>query len=112
MIEPQSQQYLAHGDLWDHLYRSSLARAGSVFLPLTLEMGSWRWVSKYPRQILSRLGLFNPLPADRRERVLRHHLPWLDFLIRTGSDSAKWLPTGAARAAHADSASARWYQQV
>ena len=31
VIEPQSQQYLAHGDQWDHLYRSSLAQAGSVW---------------------------------------------------------------------------------
>ncbi len=112
VIEPQSQQYLTHGDLWDHLYRSSLAQTGSVFLPLTLEMGSWRWVSKYPRQMLSKLGLFNPLPADRRERVLRHHLPWLDFLIRMGSDCAHWLPKGAARTTHAQSGSARWYPPV
>jgi hypothetical protein len=112
VIEPQSHQYLAHGDLWDHLYRSSLAQEGSVFLPLTLEMGSWRWVSKYPRQLLSKLGMFNPLPAARRDRVLRNHLPWLEFLIRMGSESANWLPAGAARAAHANSASARWYRQV
>ncbi len=112
VIEPQSHQYLAHGDLWDHLYRSSLAQEGSVFLPLTLEMGSWRWVSKYPRQVLSKLGMFNPLPAARRNRVLRNHLPWLDFLIRMGSDSARWLPTGAARAAHANGASARWYRPI
>ena len=112
VIEPQSRHYLTHGDLWDHLYQRSLAQEGSMFLPLTLEMGSWRWVSKYPRQLLSKLGLFNPLPAARRERVLRNHLPWLDFLIRMGSECTHWLPAGAARAAHASSASARWYPQA
>lgn len=40
IIEPQSLQYLAHGDLWDHLYRQASAQAGRIFLPLTLEMGS------------------------------------------------------------------------
>ena len=26
IIEPQSQQYFAHGDLWDHLYMQSCAQ--------------------------------------------------------------------------------------
>ena len=72
VFEPQSLQYLAHGDLWDHLYLQALQRppiapgpAGSlpVFLPLTLEMGSWLWVRKNPRQMFSRRGIFNPLIA-------------------------------------------------
>ncbi len=37
IVEPQSRQYLAHGDLWDHLYLT--APMSNVFLPLTLEMG-------------------------------------------------------------------------
>lgn len=43
VVEPQSRQYLAHGDLWDHFYLEARAQAGGaerVFLPLTLEMGS------------------------------------------------------------------------
>ena len=60
-IEPQSQQYFAHGDLWDHLYMQSCAQAQGIFLPLTLEMGSWLWVKKNPRQLFSRHGIFNPL---------------------------------------------------
>lgn len=39
IIEPQSLQYLAHGDLWDHLYLQACAQAQRVFLPLTLEDG-------------------------------------------------------------------------
>ena len=109
VIEPQSRQYLAHGDLWDHLYQRSLTNEDNVFLPLTLEMGSWRWISKFPRQLFSRLGMFNPLPTGRRERVLRNHLPWLDFLTRMAGDCAQWLPAGAARQTHARDALARWY---
>jgi len=40
IIEPQSHQYLTHGDLWDYLYLQPRENAG-VFLPFTLEMGSW-----------------------------------------------------------------------
>jgi len=111
VIEPQSRQYLTHGDLWDYLYQRSLNQVENVFLPLTLEMGSWRWVRKYPRQLFSRLGMFNPLLPERRERVLRHHLPWLDFLTNMGGAWADWLPVGSARHQHADRAMARWYRK-
>lgn len=40
VFEPQSRQYLTLGDLWGYLYLKSLQNANSVFLPLTLEMGS------------------------------------------------------------------------
>eukprot|EP01030_Chromulinospumella_sphaerica_P012586 gene12586-12376_t len=71
VFEPQSHQYLAHGDLWDHLYLQSRAVPDNVFLPLTLEMGSWLWIKKNPRQLFSRHGIFNPLIGHRQERVLR-----------------------------------------
>ena len=109
VFEPQSRQYLTHGDLWDHLYQRSLQQDGSVFLPLTLELGSWRWVRKYPRQLFSRLGMFNPLPPARRARVLQNQLPWLEFLTCMGGSFADWLPTGGDRAVHQRSALARWY---
>ena len=62
VFEPQSQQYLTHGDVWDHLYMRAVER-NKVLLPLTLEMGSWLWVKKNPRQLFSRHGIFNPLIA-------------------------------------------------
>jgi len=66
IFEPQSAQYLAHGDLWDHLHLQSLGEPGRTFLPLTLEMGSWTWVRKNPRQLFSLLGIMNtPLPTRR-----------------------------------------------
>lgn len=109
LFEPQSLTYRTHGDLWDHLYRAALGSGGGAFLPLTLELGSWRWVMEKPRQIFSRLGLFNPLMAERRERVLKQHQPWLEFLTYMGGTWADWIPMGAAREHHARAARARWY---
>jgi len=109
VIEPQSRQYLAHGDLWDHLVLQSAGRRG-VFLPLTLEMGSWLWVKKNPRQLFSRAGIFNPLIAHREQRVLRHHLPLLDFLLRAAAGHALWLPQGAQREAHREGGLRLWYR--
>ena len=109
VFEPQSAQYLAHGDLWDHLVLRSEARPG-VFLPLTLEMGSWLWVKKNPRQLFSRLGMFNPVIAHREQRVLRRHLPLLDFVLRAAASHARWLPPDGEREAHRRQAQARWYE--
>lgn len=110
MIEPQSRQYLAHGDLWDHLYeRSRDGTHDRVFLPLTLEMGSWIWIKKNPRQLFSRQGIFNPLVEHREHRVLRRHLPWLDFLTRAAVGYRQWLPQGSDRVRHHENAMTRWY---
>jgi len=76
---------------------------------LTLEMGSWLWVKKNPRQLFSRLGMFNPQIEHRRQRVLRRHLAWLDFMTRAASGSALWLPAGEARERHREAAMQRWY---
>jgi hypothetical protein len=109
VFEPQSRQYLAHGDLWDYLYLRALEQADRVFLPLTLEMGSWLWVKKNPRQLFSRHGIFNPLIEHRRLRVLRRHLSWLDFMTRAASGHALWTPVGDERELHRQRAMQRWY---
>jgi hypothetical protein len=109
VLEPQSLQYLTHGDLWDHLYQRSLARGTGVLLPLTLEMGSWLWVKKNPRQLFSRRGIFNPELPHRQQRVLRRHLGGLDFFTRATSSWRRWVPEGPARDRHQALALARWY---
>lgn len=109
LVEPQSRQYLAHGDLWDHLYLRALAGAGGVFLPLTLEMGSWLWVKKNPRQMFSRHGIFNPLIAHRQQRVLRRHLALLDFALRAAHSHRRWRPPAAQREAARQRALDHWY---
>src|SRR5450830_589980 len=85
-------QDLTHGDLWDYLYMQTAAETNNVFLPLTLEMGSWRWVKKNPRQLFSRTGMFNPNAPHRLQRVLRSHLVWFDFLTRAACAHKHWLP--------------------
>jgi len=110
LIEPQSRQYLAHGDLWDHLYRRACADPARRFLPLTLEMGSWLWVKKNPRQLFSRHGIFNPLIEHRQQRVLRRHVQWLDCVARAACSHERWLPRGAAREARREEGLARWYR--
>lgn len=107
-FEPQSTQYLAHGDLWDHLH-ARIDSDAHPFLPMTLEMGSWRWVKKDPRQLFSRLGLFNPGREHRHRRVLRRHLPWFEFLLHAAASHDAWMPAGAQRDAHRRRALARWY---
>lgn len=109
VIEPQSLQYLAHGDLWDHLYLQSCAQEQRVFLPLTLEMGSWLWVKKNPRQLFSRHGIFNPQIEHRQQRVLRQHQLLLDFLSRAACGHRLWLPGADTRAQHHAQALQDWY---
>jgi hypothetical protein len=111
LFEPQSRQYLAHGDLWDHLYLQALEQPGRTFLPLTLEMGSWLWVKKNPRQLFSRKGIFNPVIEHREQRVLRRHVPLLEFAIRAAASWRQWVPGPEAREQHRQEALQRWYRR-
>lgn len=114
VFEPQSVQYLTHGDIWDHLYLRARSQPGDrVFLPLTLEMGSWIWIKKNPKQLFSRLGIFNPLIHHRVNRVMRRHIALLDFLTRAASGCTRWLPaSAAAREQHRRTALSRWYRHL
>lgn len=110
VIEPQSTQYLTHGDLWDHLYLRACSQPGRALLPFTLEMGSWLWVKKNPRQLFSRQGLFNPIAQHRQRRVMRRHMSWLDFMTHAASSYESWTVDGDAREALRGKALARWYR--
>jgi acyl-CoA synthetase (AMP-forming)/AMP-acid ligase II len=110
IVEPQSAQYLTHGDLWDHLYLRALGEPQRTFVPLTLEMGSWLWVKKNPRQLFSRHGIFNPLIEHRQQRVLRTHVGWLDFMARAACSHRRWVPLDdAARETLREEALRHWY---
>jgi hypothetical protein len=71
-------------------------------------MGSWLWVKKNPRQLFSRHGIFNPLIEHRRQRVLRRHVAWLDFVMRAALSHGRWLPAGEAREALHAQALSHW----
>ncbi|PRQ08842.1 DUF2817 domain-containing protein [Enhygromyxa salina] len=110
-MEPISSSYLVQGDLWDHLYdehgdgRSPDTRHRTLdqahrlprepryrgpFLPLTLELGSWLWVKKNPRQLFDVLGGFNPIRPHRLRRTLRRHIPLIEFLLRAVAGAEIW----------------------
>ena len=91
VFEPQALRYLTHGDLWDYFYKKLHHQPG-VFMPLTLEMGSWRWIRKRPVQLFSYFGMFNPVVEHRQMRVLRRHLALFDFLLSATANHANWLP--------------------
>ncbi|MGR8934876.1 MAG: M14 family zinc carboxypeptidase [Gammaproteobacteria bacterium] len=91
-IEPMSQEYVISGDLWDYLYDEFLntRTEGQLFMPLTLEMGSWLWLRKSPMHLFLRHGLFHPLLPHRLQRVMRRHLTLFDFLYRSLLYPEQW----------------------
>jgi hypothetical protein len=110
-MEPQAHTYTAQGDLWDHLHdRYIEANPDGFFLPLTLEMGSWLWVKKNPRQVLSALGTFNPIKPHRLRRTLRRHLTLFDLLHRAVAGAGAWARGDAQwRALMERAAFEHWY---
>ncbi len=92
-VESQSLSYTTHGDLWDYLFDTH-AEANlnnkNVFIPWTLEIGSWLWIRKNPIQLFSALGPFNPVKVHRHRRTMRRHLPLLDFFIRAAKHHTAW----------------------
>ncbi|MFZ2725920.1 MAG: M14 family zinc carboxypeptidase [Methylococcaceae bacterium] len=84
-IEPMCQEYVINGDLWDYLLDEFVQQStnNQVFMPLTLEMGSWLWLRKNPTHLFSRYGLFHPLLPHRQQRVFRRHFLLFDFLHRS-----------------------------
>ncbi|WP_372781207.1 M14 family zinc carboxypeptidase [Litorivivens sp.] len=110
VFEPQSRHYITHGDLWDWMALEAEA-SNRLLLPLTLEMGSWRWVKKNPLQLRSLQGLFNPTKPHRLQRVLRRHVVLMEFLIRAARASDAWLPCEHERLFKQRDAVRRWYEQ-
>lgn len=98
LIEPQSVSYTTHGDLWDYLYDQHReqktqrpAQPDQVFIPWTLEMGSWIWIRKNPPQIFSALGPFNPVKPHRHRRTMRRHIALMDFFMRAVLNPQSWI---------------------
>ncbi len=90
-FEPQSSQYMTHGDFWDFVFLShQKEKPDNVMIPLCLELGSWIWIKKNPRQIFNSLGFFNPIVPHRQQRTLRRHILLLDFFIRATHSAHHW----------------------
>lgn len=112
-FEPQSKTYTTHGDLWDYLYlEHQKLKTDNLFLPLTLEIGSWAWIKKNPRQLFSAPGMFNPILPHRRKRVLRRHYQLFDFLVRATCSPDVWtFHRHADRLTIYDKAKKYWYDR-
>ncbi|MGR9086610.1 MAG: M14 family zinc carboxypeptidase [Gammaproteobacteria bacterium] len=111
-IEPTSTEYLINGDLWDYLFDSFMEKYpdGRLFLPLTLEMGSWLWLRKSPLHLFSRHGLFHPLLPHRQQRIYRRHFLLFDFLHRSLLYPEIWTHlTEQQKRANTQKAMALWY---
>jgi len=112
-VEPVSSEYVIHGDLWDYLYDQFLQRksASQVFMPLTLEMGSWLWLRKNPSHLFSRHGLFHPLLPHRQQRIFRRHFMLFDFLHRSLLCPQPWTGFSESdRAVFTANATELWYE--
>jgi hypothetical protein len=111
-IEPQSHGYLLHGDVWDYLYQQFKQNNSSVYLPLTLEMGSWTWVKKNPLQIITKHGLFNPIKDHRIKRTYRRHHILFDFILRALFSYGVWAELSEKlRHKHFERALTLWYPE-
>ncbi len=108
-FEPQSKHYLAHGDMWDYLHQQ--LQNDLLFLPLTLELGSWNWLRKRPRQLFNRLGLFHPLVPHRLKRAVRDHQSLLQFLMSAAASWEAWLPLADQREQLLNQALIHWYDK-
>ncbi len=111
-IEPQSEGYLLNGDMWDYLYLNYLqTNKTGVFLPMTLEMGSWSWVRKNPLQLFSKHGAFNPIKEHRTKRTYRRHNLLFDFLLKAIYSNKIWSQLDPQfKQKHHDSGLNKWYQ--
>jgi hypothetical protein len=110
IVEPQSLQYTTHGDLWDHVGKIVKHEFKQPFLSLTLEMGSWNWVNKSPKQLFSYQGLFNPNAQHRWARVQRSHLVLFDFLTNAACNYHHWLPAQSDKKSLRKDAINHWYR--
>lgn len=110
-LEPQAQAYTIAGDLWDHLYDLHAENGErGLFLPFTLEMGSWMWVKKNPLQLATAIGGFHPMVPHRLRRTLRRHLPLFDFLLHAVASGQAWVPRDRdERTRLSDEGFVRWY---
>lgn len=93
-IEPQADSYIIEGDIWDYLFDqhySDKKHKEDIFIPWTLEMGSWIWVKKNPLQLLSMDGMFNPYREHRFKRVMRRHWRLLDLYMNLCANHEGWM---------------------
>lgn len=112
VIEPVSQQYTIHGDIWDYLAEEYYSNYRNAFFPWTLEMGSWTWLKKNPIQLLNKSGLYHPMIKHRSQRVLRRHFTLFDFTQRSILFPEQWMDLNDSQEKHfTQLAKEKWYSE-
>lgn len=88
-IEPMSESYQTHGDLWDAALMEFAVKDQrlrkenrSHFLPFTFEIGTWHELRKSPRRIFNREKIFNP-PKDSRKEYVKAHRALIWDIVHT-----------------------------
>lgn len=110
LVEPQSRHYLTHGDIWDYLYEDFQARQQQI-LPLTLEIGSWRWL-KQSLFHLNTLALFNPPQPKGFYKVIKKHSALFEFCIQLSVAWEHWFQLTASQRKHNEKyAKQLWYHR-
>ncbi len=110
-IEPQALNYTTHGDLWDFLHERYSKKNPGIYLPFSIEMGSWNWIRKNPRQLFSILGPFNPVKPHRQKRILRRHMTLFDFFQRSTLSNRTWTSLNPEQEnKYLEQALVRWYK--
>lgn len=114
LFEPQANSYTTNGDVWDYVYDKYCdENPEGLYLPLTLEMGSWLWVKKNPRHLFRYHSLFNPILPHRHQRILRRHFTLFDFLMSATRSMPSWAPdTAHDKAVMHMHAVKRWYPDL
>lgn len=117
LFEPQAKSYTTHGDLWDYIYDRYAENKGTgLYLPLTLEMGSWLWLKKNPSlffkpsSVFNLHSLFNPVLPHRHARIMRRHLTFFEFLLSSVRSMESWQCADAEFNPLYHAALDRWYQ--
>lgn len=91
---PQSESYTTNGDLWDRFYihfnearKNGKESKKSIFLPWTLEIGTWSDLKKDPLRALKKRGIFNPAKENKTERITGYRKFLTDFVKMSSNAS-------------------------
>lgn len=91
-VEKQSDSYMIHGDMWDHMYDSFKdLNKKSKFLPWTLEIGSWAWLFSRPHRMFNISRLFHTDESSKYSYVMRKHWGLLDFFKYMTVHHKTWI---------------------
>ena len=80
--EKQTKLYSTHGDFWDYNFDKHLQTGKGTYLPLTLEISSFRWaiINIFSKWTLE--AIFNPLNKRKSRGEYIKHMLIFDFIIR------------------------------